>query len=186
MKSFTPLVILAICAGAYFLYLSPTYSDIQTLKTKRDQYAQVLQTAKKTAAVRDQALSSYNSISTDGINRLQKIIPDNFQSVVFADHLSSIAGKNGFVINDLSVSNASEEEESQGQQVMIFAKKSYKTTTVSFSTKGSYSSFVSFLKDLESDIYLSDITSLKITSDNSGKKGELFDFSISLDTYSLN
>ena len=179
-----PLIIIVICVGAYFLYLGPTYSDIQSLSAKRDSYSQVLQTAQNTTAVRDRVLATYNSISQDDINRLQKIVPETFQSVVFANHLSSVAARDGFILDKLSMTDTTQAD--QGQQVVSAAQNQYKTISVSFSTGGQYQSFIKFLKDLESDLYLSDVTSLKISAGSAGKNSSSFNFDVALNTYSLN
>ena len=182
MKLFTSLIIIAVCIGTYFIYISPTYSYIQALSAQKDTYNQVLQTAKDVASKRDQAMASYNAISSDNLSRLSKIVPVDFNSVTFVNHLSTIASKYGLVVAGMQII----EQDSSGQQIVAPSATSYKTKNVTFSIKGQYSAFVSFLKDLESGLYLVDVTGLSIKRDTTDKTGSLFEFNVNLNTYSLN
>ena len=182
MKSFVPFFILAICVGVYFMYESPSYSNIQTLTTEKNNYNQVLQEAKDVSAKRDQILASYNAISTDNLARLSKIVPANFNSVIFVNHLNTIASKYGLVLDKMQIV----EQNNTGGQVIAPDQNSYNTQNVSFSVKGQYTTFMNFLKDLESGLYLVDITGLSIKKGTLDKTGQSFEFDVSTNTYSLN
>ena len=50
MKSFTPLILIILSVAAYFMYIQPTFTEVQALNDTKNQYANVLQKAKDLAA----------------------------------------------------------------------------------------------------------------------------------------
>ena len=181
MKSFTPLFIIAICVWVYFAYIGPTYATIQTVTTEKDNYNKVLEQAKNVSSKRDQVLASYNAVSSDNLSRLGKIVPSNFNSVTFVNHLNTIASKYGIVIDKMQIVG----QNSSGGQVVASDANSYQTKSVSFSVKSQYTTFMNFLKDLESGLYLVDVTGLSIKKSQQDKTGQSFEFNITVNTYSL-
>jgi Tfp pilus assembly protein PilO len=137
--------------------------------------------AKDVSVKRDQILAAYNAISSDNLTRLGKIVPASFNSVTFANHLNTIASKYGIIIEKMQIV---EQDNSNGQVVAPTAD-SYMTKIVSFSVKGQYPTFMNFLKDLESGLYLVNVTGLSIKKDQSDKTGSTFEFDVTLNTYSL-
>jgi Tfp pilus assembly protein PilO len=182
MKLFTPIFVIAICIGAYFVYIGPTYSAVQDLMTQKNSYDQVLQQAKNVASKRDQALAGYNAISPDNLNRLAQIVPVNFSFVNFADYLNNISSKYNMSIAGLQ----NIEQDANSQQVVTVTTNSYKTQSVKFTVNGQYPAFKSFLKNLETGLYLIDVTDLSIKKISSDKTGSSYEFDVSLKTYSLN
>jgi hypothetical protein len=164
------------------MYISPTYSDIQTLSAQSRDYNQVLEQAKEVATKRDQAVASYNAISTDDLSRLAKIVPVSFSSVTFVNYLSAIAGKYGLVVDKMQI----DEQNSGNGQVVVPNANSYQTKNVTFSVSGSYDSLVGLLKDLESGLYLVDVTGLTLKRNSAPGKSLTFEFDVTLNTYSLN
>ena len=183
MKGFTPIIVIALCVGAYYVYLAPSYAEIQTLSTQLSNYNDALQKTKDLASKRDTLLATYNSISPDDIARLKEIIPGNFNPSVFADYLNNLASKYGMVAEDISMAQL---DTTAGQQVATSSQKYYKTMAVTFSVKGSYSQFVNFLKDMESSLDLIDVNSLSIKSDANSTNNSFFDYNVGIYTYYLN
>jgi Tfp pilus assembly protein PilO len=184
MKAFTPLIVIALCIGAYYVYIGPTYSDVQNLLAEKDQYTGVLQQAQNISTRRDAILADYNAISPDNIDRLKKIMPENFDPAIFAKYVSDSAAKYGMVIKEVNITKLDEEAD-QGE-VVSSGPEQYKTMSVTFSIQGPYDKFVDFLKDLESGLYLVDVNSLSVTTDNqSPKNSSVFNYSLVVYTYSL-
>ena len=164
------------------MYISPTYSAVQDLTTQRDNYDQILQQVKDVAAKRDQVLASYNALSPNDLARLAKIVPPSFSSITFANHLNTVAGHHGLTVAKIQTTDQS----ASGQQVVAAPVSLYKTTAVTFSVKGPYSVIMAFMKDLESGLYLVDVTGLTMQKDSADKTGSSMDVTVSLNTYSIN
>jgi len=181
MKSFTPFFLIAICVGAYFIFIAPTYSDVQSLTTERDSYNQVLQQAKSVVSKRNQDLASYNSISPDDLSRLSMIAPLTFNLTTFASHLSTIAGKYGVAIINVQ----SFDQNLNNNQVVAPVTGLYQTKNVKFSVRGQYTQLISFMKDLENGLYLVDVTDLSVKKIPNDKTGASYEFDVGINTYSL-
>ena len=182
MKLFTPLILIGACILAYFMYISPTYSDVQNLISQKNSYDSVLQDAKNISTKRDQIMASYNSIPPDDLTRLAKIVPVNFNSVTFVNHLNTIAENYGLSIDSMEIV----EQDPNQQQVVAPSANSYQTESVSFVIKGPYPELMNFLRDMESGLYLVDVTSLSVKRDQSSKTDSSFEMDATLNTYSLN
>lgn len=179
MKSFTPLILIGICIGAYYLYVSPTYTEIKNLQVQKDSYTETLAKAKDVIVKRDSILASYNSLPEEDKNRLNKFLPETFNNVIMANHLNSIANQHGMVIQNIIFT----------QQMPLNTGEeasTYKIHTASFFIVGSYENFLVFLKDLELNLDLVDIIKLTIAADAKNPKVQNLKFTFELQTYSLN
>ena len=177
MKSFTPLILIGICIAAYYIYLSPSYTEVKNLTATKNSYNDILLKAKDIIQKRDSVLASYNSLPQEDNDRLRKFLPDKFDNALMANHINSMANKYGMIAQDILIS----------QQISADSSNSYgyKTHLVSFFVTGSYDNFISFLKDLEVNLNLVDITSLVVKSDDKTAQGQNLQFSFEFKTYSL-
>jgi Tfp pilus assembly protein PilO len=74
-------------------------------------------------------------------------------------------------------------------------KMPYKTWNISFSVTGKYDQFIGFLKDIESNIDLTDVVSLTIRAPKANPTtmmakstlpADLFEYTVEMHSYSLN
>ena len=184
MKAITPFIIIAICVGAYFLYISPALGEVDILKAKRMEYTNILEKANELKEERDKALAAYNNISEDDLARLNKIIPHQFDPVLFANDLNALASRYGMTIKNLKADTL-KPETSETTDAPVESPL-YRTTTVSFKLTGQYEQFIKFLQDIESSLQLIDVTSLSIKPIGGEKSTEDFlDYSLEVNTYAL-
>ena len=184
MKAITPFLIIGICVGMYFIYIEPNFADIEVLRQKRDEYVNVLEKTKEIKTQRDVATASYNSISIDDIDKLNKMIPAKFDSVVFANDINTIGSKYGLTIESLKV-NAPKTQARDVEESAKVKDNIYKTVTVTFTTRGQYEQFVKFLMDLESSLQLVDVGILSIKSGTGQKTIDALEYELEVYTYSL-
>src|SRR3990167_2596777 len=93
MKSSLPFIIIAICIGLYFLYISPTITDVQALRDQKAEYTNVLEKVQEIKEMRDAVSATYNNIPSADLNRLSKIVPERFNSTLLANDLNNLASK---------------------------------------------------------------------------------------------
>ena len=184
MKFALPFIIIAISVGLYFVYISPTIADIQALSEKKVEYNSALIGAGELKAKRDAVLADYNNISADNIDKLDKIIPATFNSVIFANDVNSIASRYGLSVKDFKIDpNKTDLRDAIINQAQ---DQLYKTTDVTFTVEGQYTQFLQFLSDVESGLRVVDVTSLSVknlggqTSPNSP-----MEFLLEMNAYSL-
>ena len=195
MKFIIPIVIVAVCVSAYFVYLGPAYSTVQEMIAQKNVYLDTLQKSKELKETRDAILTSYNSISESDIVKLKKILPDKTDDVTLAFSLSSMAGKYGLVFNHFKVTSGSKDKTNPSSQntpasnnaiITSAASQPYAVTSVSFDLKGEYGQFVNFLKDLENNLQLMDITYIQVKQNQGNvNPNPVLDISVQMQTYSL-
>ena len=180
MKAAIPFLIICLCVGVYFLYISPIETEIKSLIIKRDQYYDVLTKSKEIKDRRDAILKQYDSISSGDCTKLDKIIPPKWSPMIFINDINGIAGKDGVIVKDFRA--GAEQTADRGTA----AAELYKTNTASFTVIAPYGQFKKFLTDMESSLSLMDITGLSVKGQSPDKPAvDLFNYALEIDTYSL-
>ena len=170
----------------YFMFLSPQLAEIDTLKTKMSQHADILAKINEIGTKRDAAQKDYDNISPEDIAKLAKIIPTTFDGVTFANDISALASKNSLKIGDFKSEVAQTAPRDPNSEVTVEAKP-YRTVVTTLHVEGSYEHFIAFLKDIESSLHLVDVNSISINQAGEiSKGGEVnLGYEMQISSYSL-
>ncbi|MES2213554.1 MAG: hypothetical protein V4473_01795 [Patescibacteria group bacterium] len=181
MKAILTIVIVTIGIGMYILYISPTIGDIRSLQQQKDEYTRTLATSKELKIRRDTLMDAYNSIAPADLDRLNKIIPVTFDQVRFAKDMYAISQLDSISIKNIKISTAP--IDSAGNIGTAATNPvSYKTISVSYTASGTYDQFIRYLRDVEQDLQLMDVTSIVVKPSD---KSNVYDYAMTLTTYSL-
>ncbi len=193
MKALTPFLVIIVCVAMYFYYISPELGVIEAKRAEYAKYKEVVDKVKDIQTLKDKLSSDYQSISEEDLNKLDKIIPKTFDSVIFANDLSALAAKHSLKLDQLKITYQ-KSEDSVNQDAQI-GDKVYKEVVSAFHLAGDYSKFLDFMVELEASLRLVDVNSLSIKSSApstpDGKTGKVvenknsMDYSIEIKTYSL-
>ncbi len=183
MKSFLPFIVIGICIALYYMYMAPTYADITALSTTKSEYTSALANIALLKSHRDAILAQYSAIDPSNIAKLQEIIPGTSNSVDVVSNINALAAQYGMSIRQVKITEPQTEDRTAVDSTAPTAP--YQTSTITFSTTGPYQQFTLFLHDLESNIRLFDVTSLSIASDQKTPTAQLFDYTVTVNTYSL-
>jgi len=176
MSLIVQIILLLASVGIFFGYVNPTYNDSKNLSSELSQYEQALYNSKTLIATRDTLVSKRNSLNPTDLSRLQTLLPDSVDSVSLIIELDSIASQFGMRIRDFT-----EATQSQGGTLGVSATP-YGTLSLSFTTTASFETFVAFLKAVENDLRLIDVTGISF---NSTSNNSVYDFNVSVNTYWL-
>ncbi len=188
MKAIIPFIVIGVCLGMYFIYVSPQSAEVKSLVVLKNQYVNVLAKSKEINDKRIILDNQYNSIPGADLERLGKVIPDTFDPISFINNINGVAVRDGIIIKDFRTSNGSNSTQTAERGLPVSGGQAvpYATNSVTLSFSGRYSVFQKFLLDLESDLNLVDIVGLSMTPESSGKGVEdSFSYSLNLQTYSL-
>jgi len=174
----TFLIIIAVIT--FLSFIDPMYKEVKALTAESAQFDEALIRSKELQSVRDNLLSRYNTFSTENLDRIEKLLPDNVDNVRLILDLDSIASQYGMVIKGLSISGGSGKDDN-GERVQLETKLG--KIELSFNVTASYEDFKKFLKDLEQSLRIVDIRELSIKP----KKtiADSLDFDLSIRTYWL-
>ena len=182
MKALLPFLIIAICVGMYFMYISPAWADVSVLVDQKNQYTNVLSKTQDLTAKRNAAVKAYNDIPAGDIAKLDKIIPATFDSVVFVNNVSNLAAQANLISEEFKTNDPKTADRS----VTLGDAGPYQTISINVRLLGSIDEFIKCLKSLESSLSLVDVVSLSI---NTGKgktpTDPTLEFMMELHTYAL-
>ncbi len=163
------------------MYIVPTAGQVKVLVAEKSRYDEILTKTKELSTLRDSKLVDYNNIPAEELDRLNKVVPENFNSVLFINDLNSLAAKYKLAVVDFQTNSSN----INTNDVTIHDPESnkYKINTLKLTLSGQYADFVKFLSNLETGLQLVDVSNLDVLS-GSKTDGSL-DYSLEIRTYSL-
>ncbi len=165
-----PIILILIAIALFFMFANPLYSDIATLKETVTSYNQALDNSKALENVRDSLTAKENAIDPANLAKIVKLLPDNVDNVRLILEIGQIAAPYGMVLKDVKYNTTNTATVSTtgaviGGGAVNTAPSNYGVFDLEFSTTGTYDNFISFTKDLESNLRIVDISSISFSSD---------------------
>ena len=193
IRLITAIITAVIAGGIFFFYTQPAYDIVRADQAQIDQYNQALDKAAQLQQLKQTLLSRYNAFDSGSLDHLQKLLPDHVDNIGLILELDNLAGRYGLALQNVDVSTPSTQAPSAKSTVGSLgdANRAYSSLTLTFSTQGSYDSFVQFLSDLQSSLRIVDIVSLTVSPASTGSGAHagatqpLYTYQITLRTYWL-
>ncbi len=186
-----PIIFIAIAVTGFLMFTKPIYEDITVLRADASSYDEALSNSKALENERDKLTSKYNAISKEDLDKLQKLLPDNIDNIRLILEIGKIASPYAMVLRDVKY-NATESQSSAGMVAQAGGaqtptQKDYKILDMEFSVTGTYSNFINFTKDLESNLRIVDISSVVFSSDGDAKSNPsgAYKYNFKIKTYWL-
>jgi hypothetical protein len=176
MNIIVSVIFLIASLGIFFGYIDPTYTNAESLSSELGQYENALSNSKQLLSQRDKLISKLNTFNQSDVNRLQTLIPDSVDSVSLIIELNSIASQFG-----MRIRNFTQTAPSQGGALGV-AVTPYGTLPLTFTTTASFETFVAFLKAIENDLRLIDVTNITFSS---ASGNSVYDFTVTVNSYWL-
>ncbi|SRR5258708_27781558 len=200
-KFIVPIILIGISITCFFTFTNPTYNEISSLKNTQASYNEALGNSKALENERDKLTTKYNSFDPESLARLQKFLPDSVDNIRLILEIEKIASPYGMVLKDVKydsdTANTSKGAVSAPAGpptpslgiAQPFSRTDYGTWNLEFSTSGTYDNFLSFMRDLERNLRIVDISSVEFSSGSSssstGSKPESYKYDIKIKTYWL-
>ena len=190
MSNLISIVLLIASVGIFFGYINPTYGavtnkediknrSIQELTAEKGRYTDALNKTREIETAQTGLLEKYSHIPLEDKERLEKLLPDNIDSVRLIIDINNVASQYGMTLKNINLTGAGEEIAAFGA---IGPKEArFKPVGLKFSVTGTYDEFRSFLKDMERSLRLMDATNVTFLA-----RETEYDFSVTLSTYRLN
>lgn len=172
MKFIMPMILIGIGVTTFFVFTDPLYSDVLQLRVKSSSYNEALSNSKALENERDKLTAKYNSINTDNLTKLQKLLPENIDNIRLILEIEQIASPYGMTLKDVkyNITNGNTQAPAVvgisqlGAMAQQANPKDYGIWNLEFSTSGTYNNFINFTKDLESNLRIVDIASIEFSS----------------------
>jgi Tfp pilus assembly protein PilO len=170
-KFAVPIILIGVAVAGFFMFVNPLYKNISDLRTQEVSYNEALNNSKSLEAERDKLTQKYNSIDLNNLAKLQKLLPDNVDNIRLILEIEGIASPYGMVLKDVKYDTTSQKDTTTAGQnnvvqggITTKINNDYGTWNLEFSTQGTYSNFLNFIKDLEKNLRIVDISSVEFSS----------------------
>ena len=187
MRFIMPIILIGISITVFFLFSNPLYSStdplspgITTLQTQLASYNKALDNSKALKNLEDTLTAKENSIDSNDLANLQKLLPNNIDNIRLILEIQQIATPYGMILKDIKY-NATDSSASAtssttpvvqgGGTSAQTASKDYGIWNLEFSAIGTYNNFLSFTKNLEDNLRIVDISSVQFSSDTTVTSG---------------
>jgi hypothetical protein len=192
VRFITPIILIGVAIAAFFVITNPLYEDVKALHAKASSYDEALNNSKALENERDKLTAKYNSISTDNLSRIKKLLPDSIDNIRLILEIGQIASPYNMVLKNVKY-NSSDEATTPDAGVLaggnVPVNKDYGSWNLEFSTSGTYNDFINFLGDLESNLRIVDISSISFSSDVGTKANpnlpDIYTYNFKITTYWL-
>ncbi|MBP9714874.1 MAG: hypothetical protein KBD52_00055 [Candidatus Pacebacteria bacterium] len=171
LRFILPMILIGLSITGFVVFVSPTMGEISTLKGQVLSYDKALDNSKSLDVEREKLTKKYNSIDPNNLAKLEKLLPDNVDNIRLILEVEKLASPYGMVLRDVKYDTIKKTEEDaqptevfQGGDTNTPAQNDYGTWDLEFSTEGSYTNFLNFLRDLESNLRIVDISSIQFSS----------------------
>ncbi len=152
MRYITAIIFASLAAGLIVSYAYPTYQEIGTVKAREVELQDYIKKASQAQARIDDLEAKYQRFPEGASERMSTMIPESVDDVRLTMDLTNLAAQHGLSLANPTIKKLAVDKNSQLQQY-----------DVAFSIDAPYSTFRSFLDDLEYWLQIRDITSLSIT-----------------------
>lgn len=193
LRLISSILLIAGAVAMFILFTNPLLDDISTLRSEVGVYNEALGNSKALENERDKLTKIYNSIVPEDLIKLEKLLPENVDNIRLILEIEKIATPHGMVLTDVRYDTFNKKKEEalvQGAGAgAIQQNKGYGVWDLEFSTSATYDNFLNFLKDLEKNLRIVDISSIQFASDlgigaNPNLK-EVYKYSFKIKTYWL-
>ncbi|MDD5721136.1 MAG: hypothetical protein PHT16_01660 [Candidatus Pacebacteria bacterium] len=198
MMRFTiPIILIGITGAFFFIFTNPIYNNISALNSDVASYNGALDNSKMFENERDKLTSKYNQIDPDNLMKIKKLLPDNVDNIRLILEIGQIALPYGMVLKDVKYSMINTDNTAAAGAVIKGGSASkpspnYGVFDLEFSISGTYDNFISFTKDLESNLRIVDISSITFSSNTSSvgsnpkiNSSDIYKYDFKIKTYYL-
>ncbi len=180
MKNIISIIVIVVSLASFVLVVKPGYAEIKNIKIKSQELELVLVNARKLQSLRDDLLSKKKNLAKNDLSRLEKLIPEGADNVKLIIDFQNIADKYNLQIQAASADKDTNSDTTTNNTFDI-QTQDYGVISLDFTLSGGYSEFISFLKEVEDNLRITDLRSLSITPKENG----LFDYVLKVETYWL-
>jgi hypothetical protein len=192
-KILTPIFALIIAAGLGFTYVQPTLVDIKRLQTEEKEYQNTIEKASKLKESIDKKKAEINAFDAVSVSRLLTMVPDAVDPVLVVMNLDNLASEYRLSLSNITIKESEEsgggaaatpEElvDPEGGESSLSEKAPFTQKEIGFTLTGTYEDFTEFLGSLEKSLEFFEVINLEFSKE----EGDLFDFDITLHTYTFN
>jgi len=169
MRFIIPILLIGLSGAGFFILISPKYQEVVALKAQVSAYDKALTNSKTLEDERDKVIKKSNDITATNKEKIEKMLPDSIDNIRLILEIQELASVYGMSLKDVRYEDEKKAEEGAAEVVQVgiideSSNEDYGVWDLEFTTEGSYSNFINFTKDIEKNLRLVDISSVKFSS----------------------
>ncbi len=183
----TPLFIVLVSLGVYFLYIDAAYKSTQSALLDEQVLDGLLVDANNAREKLDKIVSEFRAFPEDAPARLEVLLPDRIEPIRLIIDVDSVAQRHGLTLLTPTVTLATQDPTEPD---------TYLSHKMRFTVAATYPAFREFLQDLQSSLALRDFSNVSFSapqeiSVDAVKKTApnpqfaVFEYDVELTSYSL-
>jgi len=166
-----PFFLVIISGLMYVLYVAPTYDDVLILKEKKLDYETAINNATEVRDLQAKLYAEVEAIDQNDRARLEKLLPTSYDPVLVLYDLNTFVQKRGLALKNPSVTISPADPKTSTQPKVT-------SVIIKFTVSAPYAIFRTFMEDMERELSLRDIKTLKISSDGAATGGGVLENSV--------
>ena len=151
------LILIAIAALVGYFLLRPQWAGIQVDRLEIQRLHDVSKELEDLIALRDDLIAEYASIPDEDFRKIQDAVPDGFATGDYLVDLETIAQRNGMALTQVDFTTT---RPGAAASAGAAANNRYATLPIALAVNGTYTSFRSFLADIERNLRLTEVNSM--------------------------
>lgn len=179
IKAFAPIFVSATGLVIILFVLLPSWQEIKNLQTLKINKIQTLEDFQSWTEYFDKLSERYRAAESD-LEKLSLTVPQEPQVAEILIQIESIMRRNGFLATDIQFSVPEQ------SVVDLDNKNRMKVANFTLKMGGSYENFKNFIRDIEQNIRLMDISEASLSAKDSkeeGAGGDSMQFEVKFSTY---
>ncbi len=173
IRFLTPFFLIGIAVAIFFMFTNPIYKDIAERRALAASYNEALNNSKAYKVARDELVRKSNAITPENQDKIKKLLPDSIDNIRLILEIGQVAAPYGMTLKNVAYdTNVEKVTGAKGTAVQggqkEASRKDYGAWDLQFSTDGTYINFINFLKDMESNLRIVDVSSIRFSSDVGG------------------
>ncbi len=204
MRFLLPTLFIIAAIALFVGFTNPIYGEVQRLNTEAQSYEEALANSRLLQIRRDELTQTYNSFPQSSIQALNTMVPDSVDNIGLIQEVQRIALSLGLIVKNVNFdpSQIQREDEEGNVQSTVSVRSTgssrsqnqtngnslYETFFLEFTVEGSYGDFVDFLRALERNLRIVDISQIRFTAsslNNQGSFSDVYDYTFTTKTYRL-
>lgn len=182
MRFIIPAILIAVAIGLFTVWTNPTYQGTKALQAQVAQYDEALDKAQELRKLRDELLNRRNTFSTEDMQKLQRMLPDNVDNIRLIIEINNIAAKHGLALQSVELGELSDSRTARTEFAVGSSGDPVGSVDVSFAVNASYEQFQAFLLDLEHSLRIVDVQTVEFDASD---KAPSTNYGLKIRTYWL-
>ena len=187
-KFIIPSILIGVSVAGFFIFIDPMYKGVDVLKQEMTSYDEALNNSKVLEQEKEVLTQKYNLIGAENLDKLQKLLPSSVDNIRLVLEIEKIALAYGMSLKDVrydAIQSAPSTAVGGLGRSTRKHHRDYETLNEEFATEGTYSNFLSFIKSLEKNLRIIDISSIAFASSSGSSLQDVYKYTFKIKTYWL-